>query len=115
MITPNSRGQMLQPFAFNSDATNINFTLTHFYDENCGLLSYLMPFVITMSLFMLGVAIAWFMFVFKLWEQQNFLIQKWLLVIPVCKSVFFGQIILNYAACPWVEENLLLYLAIFSQ
>ena len=69
MITPNSRGQMLQPFAFNSDATNINFTLTHFYDENCGLLSYLMPFVITMSLFMLGVAIAWFMFVFKLWEQ----------------------------------------------
>ena len=43
MITPNSRGQMLQPFAFNSDATNINFTLTHFYDENCGLLSYLMP------------------------------------------------------------------------
>ena len=42
------------------------------------------------------------------------MIQKWLLVIPIAKTVYYGQIILNYAACPWVEENLLLYLAVFS-
>jgi len=58
--------------------------------------------------------IAWIAFVFFIWKNRQFPIQKWLLLFPLSKFLSQTVFVLYLSQCPWVEETPMYYFAMIT-
>lgn len=75
----------------------------------------LLPVVITLFVVSFVSGIVWYIYTYKIYRNRQYLIQKWLLLIPICKSIWQIQQMLVYLSCPWVNASFLVYSAIFAE
>ena len=59
----------------------------HRFVDRCYLLTTIKPLVLTMGIINTVLFIAWIVFVFYIWKNRQFPIQKWLLLFPLSKAL----------------------------
>ena len=75
----------------------------------------LLPVVVTLFSVSFIAGIVWYIYTYKIFRNRQYLIQKWLLLIPICKSIWQIQQALVFLSCPWIKPSFLVYSALFAE
>lgn len=100
-----SHSDLFQNYSWNNADKNLSnevyISMIHSYTDRCYLLTPFKPYLLTLASVYFVVAVVWCVFTFYLWKIQNFMLQKWLALIPIFKALWLLQLSLEYYTCPW--------------
>ena len=77
----------MEQFSYDKEGKNLTFIMTHKFVENCEVLYSLAPTYFIDTVILNITSIIWIAFVFGIWKNSVFPIQKILTLIPVLKGL----------------------------
>jgi hypothetical protein len=99
-------------YAFSENVASNQFTTTmeHTFYADCPYLFSIKPFYLTYALVFLFSSILWYVFGWKVYKYETLPIQKFMIIVPILKSLNLFLGFGYFDICPWTSDGIVRYI-----